>query len=203
MGITCERRRAGHRRGRHGQPAGQRADRRRLVRAGRHRCTALGRGPGGPGRGAARRGPGLQRRRRHQGDAGHRGLRRPDRRQPGLLRRLRRGLRLRGAGDRRGATASASAAASAWSATPTSSSPATTPPSACPRSTAARSARPPTWPGWCRSTRCGRWSTPAATATAAELHALRLGAARSCRATSCATPRCEVAGRDRGEVARR
>ena len=29
-------------------------------------------------------------------------------------------------------------------------SPATTPTSACPRSTAARSARPPTWPGWCR-----------------------------------------------------
>ena len=33
-----------------------------------------------------------------------------------------------------------------------------------------------------------------ATATAAELHALRLGAARSCRRPSCATPRCEVAG---------
>ena len=88
-----------------------------------------------------------------------------------MLRRLRRGVRLPGAGDRRGARASASAAASGWSATPTSSSPATTPPSACPRSTAARSARPPTWPGSCPSTRCGRWSTPAATATAAELHA--------------------------------
>ena len=33
--------------------------------------------------------------RRHQGDAGHRGLRRPDRRQPRVLRRLRRRLRLR------------------------------------------------------------------------------------------------------------
>ena len=43
------------------------------------------------------RGPRLQRRRRHQGDAEHRGLRRPHRRQPGLLRRLRRGLRVRGA----------------------------------------------------------------------------------------------------------
>ena len=44
---------------------------------------------------------------------------------------------------------------------------ATTPPSACPRSTAARSAPPPTWPGWCPSTRCAPWSTPAETVTAA------------------------------------
>ena len=35
------------------------------------------------------------------------------------------------------------------SATPTSSSPPTTPPSGCPRSTAARSAPPPTWPASC------------------------------------------------------
>ena len=58
---------------------------------------ALGRDPAGARRGAAGRGPRLQRRRRHQGDAGHRGLRRPHRRQPGLLRRLRRRLRLPGA----------------------------------------------------------------------------------------------------------
>ena len=48
-----------------------------------------------------------------------RGLRRTDRREPGLLRRLRGGLRLQGAGDRGGATATASAAASGSSATPT------------------------------------------------------------------------------------
>ena len=32
--------------------------------------------------------------------------------------------------------------------------------SACPRWTGARSGRPPTCPGWCRSTRCGPCSTP-------------------------------------------
>ena len=58
--------------------------------------------PGHPRRGAARRGQGLQRRRRHQGDAAHRGLRRPDRRQPRLLRRLPCGLRVQRARDRRG-----------------------------------------------------------------------------------------------------
>ena len=47
-----------------------------LVRAGRHRPRPRRR-PRRAGRRAARRGPGLQRRRRHQGDAGDRGLRRP------------------------------------------------------------------------------------------------------------------------------
>ena len=69
------------------------------------------------------------------------------------------------------------------------SSPATTPTSACPRSTAARSARRRTWPAWCPQHKMRAMVYTGATATAAELHALRLGAARSCRATSCATPR--------------
>src|SRR3984957_11391102 len=50
----------------------------------------------------ARRGPRIQRGRRHQGDAAHRGLHRAHRRQPRLLRRLPCGLRVRGPGDRRG-----------------------------------------------------------------------------------------------------
>ena len=58
--------------------------------------------PGHQGRRAARRGPGLQRRRRHQGDAAHHRLRRPARRQQGLLRGVQGGLRVRGPGDRRG-----------------------------------------------------------------------------------------------------
>ena len=57
--------------------------------------------PARPRRDPAGRGQGLQRRRRHQGDAAHRGLRRPRRRQPRLLRRLRRRVRVRGAGHRR------------------------------------------------------------------------------------------------------
>ena len=56
-------------------------------------------------------------------------------------------------------TASASAAVSAWSATPTPSWPPTTPTSACPKWTGARSGPPPISAGWCRSTRCERWST--------------------------------------------
>ena len=51
---------------------------------------------------AACRGPRLQRRRRHQGDAAHHRLRRPDRCEPRLLRGVQGGLRVRGAGDRRG-----------------------------------------------------------------------------------------------------
>ena len=58
--------------------------------------------PADPRRRDARRGQGLQRRRRHQGDAEHRGLRRPDRRQPGLLRGVQGGLRVQRAGDRGG-----------------------------------------------------------------------------------------------------
>ena len=58
--------------------------------------------PGHPRRRTPRRGQGLQRRRGHQGDAGLRGLRRPDRRQPWMLRRVPRGLRVRGPGHRRG-----------------------------------------------------------------------------------------------------
>ena len=58
--------------------------------------------PGHEGRDPPRRGQGLQRRRRHQGDAEHRGVRRPARRQQGLLRGVQGGLRVRGAGDRRG-----------------------------------------------------------------------------------------------------
>ena len=107
---------------------------------------------GHEGRGPPRGGQGLQRRRRHQGDAAHQRVRRPAGRQQGLLRGVQGGLRVRGAGDRGGATASASAAASAWSATATSWWPATTPTSASPRSSRARSARPPTWPGWSPST---------------------------------------------------
>ena len=105
-----------------------------------------------------------------------------------------------GAGDRRGATASASAAASAWSATPTSSWPATTPTSACPRSTAARSARRPTWPDWCRSTRCGRWSTrrppPPPPSCTPSARCSRWSPRDELRDAAF-----EVAGRDRGEVA--
>ena len=58
--------------------------------------------PGHPRRRAPRRGQGLQRRRGHQGDAAHRGVRRADRRQPRLLRRVPGRLRVRGPGDRRG-----------------------------------------------------------------------------------------------------
>ena len=57
--------------------------------------------PGHPRRRTPRRGQGLQRRRGHQGDAGLRGLRRTDRRQPRMLRRVPRGLRVRGPGHRR------------------------------------------------------------------------------------------------------
>ena len=111
-------------------------------------------------RGPAGRGPGLQRRRRHQGDAGDRGLStRSIGANRGCFAAFAAVYDCAVPGDRRGATASASAAASASSATPTSSSPPTTRRSACPRSTAARSAPPPTSPGSCRSTRCGRWST--------------------------------------------
>ena len=142
-----------------------------LVRARRRRHRRAASDRGDPRGRAARRGQGLQRRRRHQGDAEHRGLRRPDRRQQGLLRRVRRGVRLPGAGDRRGARLLPRRRHRPGRQRRRRSWPATTPTSACPRSTAARSARPRTWPGWCRSTRCGRWSTPRATATAAELHA--------------------------------
>ena len=129
------------------------------------------------------------------------GLRRARSAPTRVLRRLRRGVRLRRPGDRRGRTGSASAAASASSATATSSSPATTPTSVCPRSTAARSARPPTWPGSCRSTRCGRWSTrrprrppPSCSAGASVLEVVPRDAAprRTAR---------EVAAVDRGQVA--
>ena len=81
-GHHHDRRRPRHRRGRHGQPAGQRPHRRRLVRAGRHRSRALGADPAVRVVVLRAEGRGLQRRRRHQGDAGDRGLRRPDRRQP-------------------------------------------------------------------------------------------------------------------------
>ena len=57
--------------------------------------TALGRDPTVRVVVLRAEGRGLQRRRRHQGDAGDRGLRRPHRRQPRLLRRLRRRVRLR------------------------------------------------------------------------------------------------------------
>ena len=61
-----------------------------------------GRRPVHPRRRAPRRGQGLQRGRRHQGDAAHRGLQCADRRQQGLLRCVQGRLRVRGAGDRRG-----------------------------------------------------------------------------------------------------
>ena len=67
---------------------------------------------------AGRRGPRVQRRRRHQGDAAHHRLRLAHRGQPRLLRRVCGRLRVRRPGRRSGATASASAAASAWSAMP-------------------------------------------------------------------------------------
>ena len=51
---------------------------------------------------AARRGPRLQRRRRHQGDAADHRLRRADRCEPRLLRGVQGRLRVRGPGDRRG-----------------------------------------------------------------------------------------------------
>ncbi len=87
-----------------GAPAGQRADRAGLVRRGRR--PRRGRPRPGHARGRpARRGAGLQRRRRHQGDAAHPRLRRPDRRQQGLLRGVQGGLRVRRPGHRRGARA--------------------------------------------------------------------------------------------------
>ena len=83
-------------------PAGQRADRAGLVRPRRRPRRGRPR-PGHPGRRAPRRGPRLQRRRRHQGDAaaptGFDALIGANR---GLLRGVQGGLRVRGPGDRRG-----------------------------------------------------------------------------------------------------
>ena len=84
-----------------GLPAGQRAARPGLVRPRRRARRGRPR-PGHPRRRAARRGPGFNagvdiKEMQHTD-----GLRRPDRRQPRLLRRVQGGLRVRGAGDRRG-----------------------------------------------------------------------------------------------------
>ena len=91
-----------HRRGRHGQPAGQRPDRRRLVRPGRPGRARLGEDPAvrvvvlrAEGRGF-NAGVDIKEMQATEG------FERPDRGQPGLLRGLRRRLRVRGAGDRRG-----------------------------------------------------------------------------------------------------
>ena len=138
-------------------PAGERPRRGGVVRAGRRAGgrRAVTETTGG---GAAGRGPGLLRRGGHQGDPG-RGRRAPwsgstgaapPPSPPSTTARCRSSPPSAG---------SAWAAASAWSATPTSWSPPTTPPSVCPRSTGGPSGRPPTWPGWCPSTRCARWST--------------------------------------------
>ena len=158
MPITVHQNAARHRRGGHRPPAGQRPRRGRVVRPGRRRPgrRAGARQPGGdpPGRG-----PGLLRRRRHQGDPGP-GRRGPDRCQPGLLRRLRRRLRVRGPGHRRRPRVLPGRRGRASPATPTSWWPPTTPPSGCPRWTEGPSVRPPICRGWSRSTGCGRWSTP-------------------------------------------
>ena len=133
-----------HRRGRDGQPAGERphrggwfelADLAHRARARRRACGSSCCAPRAAGFNA---GVDIKEMQATEGFDALIGANR------GLLRRLRRRVRVPGAGDRRGATATASAAGSGWSATPTSSSPPTTPPSACPRSTAARSAPPPT-----------------------------------------------------------
>src|SRR5581483_7432326 len=92
-------RRTGHRR-RHGRlSAGQRHSVPRLVRAGRchHRYRRKHRHACGD---PSRRRPRLQRRRRHQGDAELRGLHCADRREPRVLRRVPRGVRMRGPGGR-------------------------------------------------------------------------------------------------------
>ncbi len=66
-------------------------------------CARLRDDPAGARRHPRRRGPRVQRRRRHQGDAAHRRARGAARRQPRVLRRVRRRLRVRGARHRRGA----------------------------------------------------------------------------------------------------
>ena len=67
-------------------------------------------------------------------------------------------------------------------------SPATTPTSACPRSTRARSARPPTWPGWCRQHLMRTLYFTGRTITAADL--VQHGSvSRWSPATSSTTPR--------------
>ena len=127
-----------------------------------------------------------------------RGLRRPDRRQPGLLRRLRRGVRVRGPGDRRGQRLL----------------PRRRHRPGRQRRRHRRRRRRHLRPARGRPRRARRGHPPGPARAAAQdagdgLHVghrdggraapLRLGAARSCRRTSCATRRCEVAGADRGE----
>ena len=81
---------------------------------------AAGPRPATRGRDPAGRRQGLPGRGRHQGARRRPHERVAHRRQPGVLRGVRRGLRLRGSRDRRGATASASAAGSVSPGTPTS-----------------------------------------------------------------------------------
>ncbi len=93
--------RAGHRLGHRRLPARQRDPVQRMVRA-RRRDHGRGPRPVHPRGDPASRGPRVQRRCGHQGNAEDRGLHRADRRQPRLLRGVPRGVRVRGARRGRG-----------------------------------------------------------------------------------------------------